>query len=137
MRVRNARPENVPRLAMIQLEVIASLGLTIVLAALITVSVVQYARVRRETDTRRLLQLAAAAEIDRIRAGVHPLPSGAPGSPSLAENPGEIVVRATATPGTGLWQGLTRVRVVASKRMSGSRTMVVELAAFVPGGGPS
>jgi hypothetical protein len=116
----------------IHLEMLASIGLTIVLVALFAVATLQYAAVRRENDTRRLLQLAAMAELDRIRAGIHPVPVGEPEQPP-ASQPGEIVVRATATAGEGAWRGLTCVRVVASKHMAGARIVAVELRAFVAG----
>ncbi len=116
----------------IHLEVLASLGLTIILAALFAVATLQYAAARRENDTRRLLQLAAMAELDRIRAGIHPVPIGEP-ERGPASQPGEIVIRTTTTAGAGAWRGLTCVRVVASKHMAGVRTMEVELTAFVAG----
>jgi len=124
----------VRRRASVEFEVIASLALAITLAIVFVVAVLQYAQVRRETDTRRLLELAAAAELDCIRAGLHPLPAEDAGPPPPPV-PGRVVVHATASPGTGVWQGLTQVRVTARQPISARRTITVELAAYVATGG--
>jgi type II secretory pathway pseudopilin PulG len=121
------------RCGFLSLEVLASIGLTVVLATLFASAVLQYAAARRETDTRRLLQLAAAAELDRIRAGLRPIPFGET-SQSPASQPGEVRIWSTAVEGKSEWQGLTRVRVVASKRINSRRTIQVELVTFVDRG---
>jgi hypothetical protein len=115
----------------IQMEIIASVALTLALAGLLAVTILQYAAARRESDARRLLQATAAAELDRIRAGITAVPRGAPETPP-ATQPGEIVLNTTATAGTGPWQGMTCVRIVASKRIGLKRTVTVELATYIP-----
>ncbi len=120
----------------VEFEVIASIVLTVTLAILFAVAVLQYANLRRETDTRRAVELAAAAELDCIRAGLHAVPFGATGAPPELV-PGRTVVQATATAGTGRWAGLALVRVTARQQISARRTITVELAAYVaPGGTP-
>ncbi len=119
----------------ILIEAILATGLMIVIVAVFAAATVQYAAVRRGNDTRRLLRLAAQAELDRIRAGIHPIPGTQPQN-SPASQPSEIVVRATAKEGEGTWRGLTWVRVVASKQMAGGRTLEIELAAYVVGEAP-
>jgi hypothetical protein len=116
--------------AFIHTEVLASIGLTIILAGVLSVGILHYAAVRRENDVRRTLQLMAAAELDCIRAGIRPVPQGQPDHSPISQ-PGIVVVTATAAPGNGPWAGLTHVRVVASQRVSSARVIAVELAAFV------
>jgi type II secretory pathway pseudopilin PulG len=113
------------------LEAIISTGLMIVLVAVFAAATVQYAAVRRENDTRRLLRLAAAAELDLIRAGLHPIPDAQP--QQAPSQPGEIAIRVSATDGDGVWRGLTCVRVTASKPMAGGRTLAVELVTYIAG----
>ncbi len=118
------------RCALIQFEVLASITLTIVLAALLSVATLQYAAVRRESDARRTLQFAAAAELDQIRAGLHKVSIGQPARPA-ASQPGEIALSTTALAGEGSWRGLARVHVVATRQISFRRTARVELTAYM------
>ncbi len=124
------------RRGLIYLEIFAASALLLLLAALFAATVLQYAGVRRETDARRELLLAANAELDRMRAGLLPLPAGTT-EPPPATQPGETIITASATPGTGPWQGLTRVQVIATRLMKANRTLRVELVGYVdPGGRP-
>lgn len=127
-----AVPRGRPR-SFLVVEVLAALGLTLVLVVLFAVATQQYAAARRENDTRRLLRLAAEVELERVRAGLSRAPSGADSRPSTWQ-PGQIVVTTTTTPGQDIWRGLTRVRVVASKRASARRVIEVELVAYVATG---
>lgn len=116
-------------------EVLIAIGLTAVLALLITAAVLQYSAARRENDTRHMLRLAAATELARIRAGLTNPASFDSDSPTAQSDETQIAV--TTTPGEGLWQGLTRVRVVASQMVLGARRIEVELVAYVATGGNS
>ena len=115
-------------------EVLVSIGLTTALAALMLVAVLQYASVRRDNDTRRLLRLAAAAELERMRAGLSPIASSERTLPTSQPAAPRLVV--TTAPGEGAWRGLTRVRIVASQNLNDRRKIEVELAAYLAPGGP-
>jgi hypothetical protein len=126
---RSSSPSCSARRGLIHLEVLASLSLTVVLATLLTVATLQYSAVRCECDLRRQLQLAAAAELDRCRAGLPPTTAPAPAG---ALNP--LQLETTQTAGVGDWAGLTRVTVVARQRVSAQRVLSVTLIGYVPEG---
>ena len=114
-------------------EVLVSIGLTTALAVLMLVAVLQYAGARRDNDTRRLLRLAVATELERMRAGLSPV---ADFDRTLATSqPAAVRIVATTTPGEGAWRGLTQVRIVASQNLSDRRKIQVELGAYVAPGG--
>lgn len=115
-------------------ELVIAIALTVVLLAAFAASTVHYAAARRQNDTRRTLRMAAAAELERVRAGITEIVLGeATGTPAAV--PGEIGLVTTATPGEGDWAGLTRVEVVASKRMAGEKLLKVTLITYVAQGG--
>jgi hypothetical protein len=121
---------------LVHLEVIVSLGLALTLIALFAAAILSYAAARREGDLRRTLQLAASAELDRVRAGLRPVPAAGTPAESATE-PGPLLVSLGAEDGTGVWAGLRQVRAVASKRVGPDRVVRVELQAYVaPGGAP-
>jgi hypothetical protein len=119
---------------LVHLEVIFSIGLTLTLLALFAAALLSYAAARKENDLRRTLQLAASAELDRVRAGLRPLPA-LDTQPQLATEPGQTLVSLGATAGTGTWAGLTHVRVLASKYVGAERVVRVELQTYIPSGG--
>jgi hypothetical protein len=120
-------------------ETTVAIGVTIVIAVLFSAAVVQYARARRDGDTRRILRLAAATELERVRAGLPglasrpavPAQAGRVNPQGAAAGPGEIGLETTVQPGEGPWAGMQQVRVVASRQMPGGRVLRVELAAYV------
>jgi hypothetical protein len=112
-------------------EVLLAIGLTIGLAALLATASVQYGSARREADARRLLRLAAAAELDRVRAGlVRVDPSSGAARPPTAR-PDGTTITISAAPADGAWRGLTLVRVTARKEVSNNRTIEVVVAAYL------
>ncbi len=115
------------RRGFLAVEAIAAIGLTVALAGLLTLAVANYGATRRETDTRRLLRLTAATELTRMQAGLTPLENAA-----AQERPDGTRLTITTTPGSGTWSGLMRVRVVASKVVSGTRRIEVEVSGYVP-----
>jgi hypothetical protein len=117
--------------AFLATEAVMAIGLTVALAGLFAAATVHYATARREADTRRLLRLAAAGELERLRAGLPRAAALADAPPSSA--PGGIALTTTVQPGEGVWRGLTRVRVVARKQMSGERRIEVEVVGYVAG----
>ena len=58
------------RRSSLALELIVALGLTAALAGMLVAATSEYAAVRREYDLRRVLRVVAAAELDRVRAGI-------------------------------------------------------------------
>lgn len=112
-------------------EFLGFLALTLALLVLLTLLIVQYAQVRRELDARRQLYLSAEAVLQRVRAGIAPAASE-PVTEEAPERTGQTDVRITATPGEDAWAGMTHVRVVARKRISGRRVVEVELCGYVP-----
>lgn len=118
------------RRGLVYLEPLASIGLTAVLAVLFSTALVQYAKLRRETDARRECALAAAAELDLIRAGLRDLP-GVGANDSVESSAGAVAIRVTAEPGEGPWQGFTRVHVDARRQVAASRDVSVELITYV------
>lgn len=122
-------PPRDTRRGLVYVESILSIGLTVALVVVFTAALVQYSKMRRETDARRACVLAANAEIDRIRAGLRPLDVGAEAAPLLL--PGRVAVQVSAEPGAGVWSGLTQVRVRARQQVSVDRIVSVELAAYV------
>jgi hypothetical protein len=118
----------------ISTEVLIAIGVTAVLTLLMSVAILQYTAARRENDTRRILRLAAATEVARIRAGVTAISASSPDSTPTTQ-PDGTQIAVTTMPGEGLWQGLTRVRVVASQMVLGARRIEVESIAYVAVGG--
>lgn len=115
-------------------EVLGSITLTLALVAILAGATLHYSAVRRETDARRELLLAATAELDRIRAGLQPLPRGEPEARPVSPKASLLV---EAAPGTGPWAGLVRVHVTARQRVTASRVVQVELSAYAtPEGQP-
>ena len=114
-------------------EVLVSIGLTTALAVLVLVAVLQYAGARRDNDTRRLLRLAVATELERMRAGLSPITDFDRTVPT--SQPAPVRIMATTTPGEGPWRGLTRVRMVARQNLSDKHEIVVELATYLAPGG--
>lgn len=112
-------------------EVLASWGVVLVLLVLLALTVQVYAGVRREFDTRRLLWLAADTELNRIRAGLVPVP-GADGYETAPPQPSGARLRVTAVSGPPGWDGLLYVRVAAEKSLSPRRVLRVDLAGCVP-----
>jgi hypothetical protein len=110
----------------ISLEMLVAITLLILLVGLFARVTTQYAALRREIDTRRMLRLAAAAELDRLRAG---LETTAPDQPDDAPCP--ITICTARTPGRDAWAGLTRVCVTASRRLSPQRLVTVEVSAYL------
>ena len=117
-----------PRRAFLTLELVVAVAITVIVATLLTVAVVQYVAARREHDTRRLLRAVAETELARMRAGVL---SVAPSVQELATSrPAAVHVTTSTVPGVGLWHGLTRVHIVASTSVS-NREIKVELGGYV------
>lgn len=116
-------------------EVLIAIGLTIALAFLMSVVTLQYAAARRENDARRMLRLAAATELARIRAGGTDFAAADAYTPP-ATQPDGTQIAATTMPGERLWTGLTRVQVVAGRTVLGRR-IEVTLVAYVAEGGNS
>ncbi|MCG3128531.1 MAG: hypothetical protein CHACPFDD_03420 [Phycisphaerae bacterium] len=114
---------------MLVVEVVGALALAAVVLAIFAAATLQYGAAEREYDLRRVLLAAASAELDRIRVGARPLPGLDEAPPTPESN--EIVVRVTARPGEGPWEGLVRVRVEASKRVRMDRVARVELSGYV------
>jgi hypothetical protein len=114
-------------------EVLMSIGLTTALAVLLLVAVLQYAGARRDNDTRRLLRLAAFAELERMRAGLSPVADFERIVPT--SQPAAVRMVATTTPGEGVWRGLIQVRIVASQNLTDEREIQVELGAYLAPGG--
>ncbi len=133
------------RRAFVATEAIIATGLAVALIALFAVATLQYAAVRKESDTRYMLRTLAAAELERIRAGVIGIPTEPPGGTELdselpgglnpappAAAPAGVSVTATAVPGEGAWKGLTRIRIVASKQVSDRRRIEIEVIGYIP-----
>lgn len=129
---RNKRRKR-PRRGFLVTELVIGIALTIVLLAVFAASTLHYAAARKQNDVRRTLRMAAAAELERIRAGIVEIVPGEVTGTSAA-TPGEIGLVTTTTTGQGDWSGLTRVQVVASKRMVGGRLLKVALVTYVAGG---
>lgn len=117
------------RRAFLTLEVLGSLGFVIALAALLSVVTLQYAAARRENDARRMLRQVAAGELERMRAGLAPVAASDRTLPTT--QPAATRLTITTRPGEGPWRGLTEVRIVASRAITGTRTVRVELAAYL------
>jgi len=126
----NSKPRRPPR-AFVLTEVVLAVGLTIGLAALLATAGVQYGSARREADARRLLRLAAAAELDRVRAGLARVDPGSGADQPPTTRPDGVVLTTSATPGAGAWNGLTLVRVTARKEVSNARKLEVVVAAYL------
>ena len=116
-------------------EVLAAMSLTAGLVLLTSVATIRYVSARREADTRRELRSIAAAELQRLRAGLLALEPSERVLPT--DRPSAVRVTVTTKLGEGPWNGLTHVRVRASRAISDRRTIEVELAAYVAAGASS
>jgi hypothetical protein len=112
----------------IMLDAIASLALAALLVIAMATSVGQFNEAARESDTRRMLRLAAEAELNRVRAGLPAAATSAPAEPATDN----LTIAATSAPGHDAWSGFTLVRVIARRPMQGARVMQVELSAYLP-----
>lgn len=124
------RPHRNSRRAFMLLESLISIGLTLVLIALLAGVIQQYANVRHELDERRILRAAAETELARVRAGIRTLGDGGHESPP-ATQPADITIRVESEPGRDAWAGLTLVRVEASRAMTPQRRLSVRVAGYV------
>lgn len=118
------------RRALVYVETIISITLSLVVVGLLAAALVQYAGVRRVADVRRELLLAAESELDAIRAGLRAAPADAT-TERATRQAGTIVLHTTSRPGAGAWDGLTEVRVVARKQTRGEHLVQVELTTYL------
>jgi hypothetical protein len=134
--VRAGRRPAARRRGFLVVEIAAGLGLALAVGALLTMCTLRYGAVRRQTDAQRQLWSAATAQLERLRAGLTPLP--APGSechePSAATDGGpqdevQLVIRTAA--GTGPWEGLLRVEVTATAPAERGRTATLTLTEYL------
>ena len=116
------------RRSFLMFDVIAAVALTMALLLLFALSTSQYAAAQRESGTRRMLRLAAEAELARWRVG---LVTGAEsGSTATTQAADGIALETTWRPGTDRWRGLVLVRVVDSKLVAG-HPLHVEMSGYV------
>jgi len=118
------------RRSFLVMEVIAAVGLTVVLLSVFTAAYWHLANARHEHDARRQLRLAADAELLRLRAVGLGVDSEAPSSRPAAPDQGEVALQTTVRPGEGIWIGLNHVTVVARRQGSG-RGLRFELSAYI------
>ncbi len=114
-------------------EIVAALGLTVILLTLTAVSTLQYVKARHEADLRRTLRLTAVAELERLRAGAADLP-GPDGRTTEMLPPGtRLTVR--SEPGQGAWSDFVCVHVSATRTRAGGRPIAVGVSAYLPARG--
>jgi hypothetical protein len=119
------------RRSFLTLDVIAAVGLTLLLLVVFTAAYWQFANVRHERDAREALRLAAEAELLRLRAAGPDALNAAPQSQPAQPSAGGIALRTIVEPAEGPWTGMTRVTVIASKLVS-ARWVPFELSACLP-----
>jgi hypothetical protein len=110
------------------LDALGSLALVALLLAAFAAATTQLTQAARDADSRRMLTLAAEAELNRLRVGAES-PATAPDESGSGTG---ITLETTRTRGTGAWAGFTLVRVVAHQSASHGRMIRVELAAYLP-----
>jgi type II secretory pathway pseudopilin PulG len=108
--------------------IVESLGALIimgVLAGVLLYSGVEYLRFRNDAVLERALRLAAAGQIERVRAGADPASRPPPGTVAP-----DIAIETRCEPGTGAWEGCVLVTVTATGESLGGRCNEVTLAAY-------
>ena len=120
------------RRAMLAVDAILAVGLTMLLAAMFSAAVLQYGRSVRLDDVRTELRHAAEAELLRLRTtGIDTTARSSPTSQTASEDVNKLLLETDFTTGEGDWQGMTLVRIRASRCMEGGR-ISVELSAYLP-----
>ncbi|HEY3242992.1 MAG TPA: hypothetical protein VGM03_06530 [Phycisphaerae bacterium] len=111
------------RRAFFTLDIIAAIGLGMVLMLAFSLGVRYFAQISDECDTRRVLRLAAEHELDRLRAGIS--------EPDSVIQRDGCQLEVSRAPGVDVWSGLEHVRVVARKPARKGRWVGVELSAYL------
>jgi hypothetical protein len=119
------------RRSFLTLDVIAAVGLTLLLLVVFTAAYWQFANVRHERDAREALRLAAETELLRLRAAGPDALNAARQSQPVHHSVGGIALRTIVEPAEVPWTGMTRVTVIASKLVS-ARSVQFELSACLP-----
>lgn len=132
---RAARSARVRGRAFLSFDVIFGTLLLLLLATIFTTALRQLAVAARDSDARRILRLAAEAELSRLRAGLAELPAAAADPAETAAHRG-VTIRVSSAPGTGAWQGLLLVHVEASRNLPDGKPIRVRLSGYLrPAGG--
>lgn len=115
------------RRAIIGAEVVISFVLMAMLAVLSIDAVLRYRRAADEYFWRRAALTAADGQLQRYRAGASW--DSLPPSDVL---PAQVKLISHREPGTGLWQGMTRVTVGARVIVPGPREIREQLTEYLP-----
>lgn len=105
------------------LDLLAAVGLMLVVFILFMTATHHYAAARRETDARRMLLLVADAELNRLRAGAD--------DSAQPFRPAGVSVETATRPGQQAWQGLTLVTVTARTQILGGKWVSHSVAGYM------
>lgn len=116
-----------PRRGFLLVDLVAAVALTLALLLVLSLAARYYSAARDIADGARVLRLAAAEELARLRAGLPPRPAcEVPGWPHAVQ------LELVRSPGTGDWTGFTLVTVRASRTPPRGRPQVAALRAYLP-----
>jgi hypothetical protein len=109
-------------------DTIVAVGLTVILTLAMVATFRQFSNSREYVNVRQQARIDAETELNRLRAG------GLDGAPSTAPALPDVATASLETrmePGAGEWAGMTRVTVVAGRRVR-DRWITVELSTYLP-----
>lgn len=115
------------RRAIMGTEIVVSIGLMMLIAALTAKAVLDYHRVRDRCLGRQAAAWAADAQLQRYRAGA-PFDS----RPPAGTIPETVTLEARSEPGREQWEGFTRVTVIATNRTPSGSEVTEQLSAYLP-----
>ena len=116
------------RRALVGTEVVVSLGLMMVIAALAVSAVIDYRHTRDHYTYRQVAAWAADAQLQRYRLGA-PIDS----RPPADLVPESITLETRVEPGVGQWQGFNRITVIATMKLPRDGQITEQIAGYIRG----
>ena len=126
-RGRSRRPPKCARRSFLTIDVVAAIGIIMVMATLFSIGVRQYSRTRHEIDACRAARAAADLELHRLRAGLARFPDDSGEARRVSD---DLELQTDVRPGTGVWRDFDRVTVVARKRSRSGHWARAELSGY-------
>ncbi|MBN1492061.1 MAG: hypothetical protein JXA69_19260 [Phycisphaerae bacterium] len=108
------------------IDMLAGLILIVTATGILFEISVGYLRVRNQFVCERTLRLAAQSQLERYRAGIR---LDAP--PPDAILPPNMTLTTSLTPGTGPWEGMTRLSVTASGEGLGGHPQSITVSGYL------